>query len=157
MTNRQKRKVVFVVGAGASKEARLPAGVELKARVASLLDIRFEGGYRRSSGDALVYEALNRAVRSGVILAKDIIPVTDINKCLHACWRIRDAMPQAPSIDNFIDVHRGDELVELCGKLGIVRAILEAERSSLLYVDRSERLGKINFKAIEETWYNRFF
>jgi hypothetical protein len=66
-------------------------------------------------------------------------------------------MPQAPSIDNFIDVHQGDIRVELCGKLAIVRAILEAERRSLLYFDPyGERRG-LRFEALQPTWLNSFF
>lgn len=35
-------KTVFVIGAGASKEANLPTGEELKSSISSFLDIRFE-------------------------------------------------------------------------------------------------------------------
>jgi hypothetical protein len=35
----------------------------------------------------------------------------DINPSLEAAWRIREALPQAISIDNFIESHQGDERV----------------------------------------------
>jgi hypothetical protein len=76
---------------------------------------------------------------------------------VHACWRIRDAMPQAISIDNFIDVHQGDKHVELSGKLAIVRAILAAERHSNMYFDPVSNNRVINFDAIQSTWFNAFF
>lgn len=43
-------------------------------------------------------------------------------------------MPQSISIDNFIDSHKGDKEIELCGKLAIVRAVLEAEAKSDAFV-----------------------
>ena len=45
------KALVIVIGAGASKEARLPTGVELRHKIAALLDIRFEFGSRKISGD----------------------------------------------------------------------------------------------------------
>ena len=65
-------------------------------------------------------------------------------------------MPQAISIDNFIDTHNGDKKIELCGKLAIVRAILAAESRCSLYINPSNSYNKINFSAIEKTWYSSF-
>jgi len=142
-------KTLLIVGAGASKEANLPTGYELKKEIADYLDIRFEDGYSRSSGDPIITDSLRMQVsKSGD---------RDINSHLHACWRIRDGLPQAISIDNFIDTHNNDEKIELCGKLGIIRAILEAENRSLLNVDKSNIYNKPNFTALEDTWYGNFF
>jgi hypothetical protein len=101
------KKTVLVIGAGGSQEANLPTGKELKDRIASLLDIRFEDRIRRSSGDPLILDALRHLVR------QPNGQPGDINPHLHACWAIRDAMPQAISIDNFIDAHSGDDKIEL--------------------------------------------
>jgi hypothetical protein len=87
------KKRVLVVGAGASKEAELPTGDELKQKIAEVLDIRFNDGVIRSSGDALIEEAFRRMTR-------EVSGHSDINPFLHVCWRIRDAMPLAASIDN---------------------------------------------------------
>lgn len=145
------KSLVLILGAGASKEVKLPLGAELKQQIARTLDIRFEAGFRQNSGDHLVAEAFralstNAAGRPG-----------DINPFLHAAWRIRDAMPQAISIDNFIDSHSEDERVAVCGKLAIARCILEAEARSSLRVDRSNINNKINFGSVESTWFNAFF
>ncbi len=43
-------KTVFVIGAGASKEANLPTGIELKDKISALLDIRFDW-HDQKSGD----------------------------------------------------------------------------------------------------------
>lgn len=143
------KKTVIVVGAGASKEAGLPTGQELKTQIVSLLDIRFEWRDQKS-GDVTICEALR-------LFVKDETP-KDINPHLHAARHICDAMPQAISIDNFLDAHGGDEKIELCGKLAIVRSILHAERRSLLYFDPS-RNGRQHpdFRSLENTWYNTFF
>lgn len=143
------KKTLIVVGAGASKEANLPTGHELKQRIARILDIRFQDG-RQISGDRFVWEAIRLAVR------RDDPNAADISPYQRTAWRIRDAMPQAISIDNFIDTHQGDTKLELCGKLAIVRSILEAERNSLLYFDTTGRTPSLNYQSLEATWFNAF-
>jgi len=53
------KKTVYVVGAGASYEANLPTGNELKDRIAKLLDIRFEFDSQKS-GDYEIQQALRQ-------------------------------------------------------------------------------------------------
>ena len=143
-------KTVFVIGAGASKEAGLPIGSELKSSIAKALDIRFQGGFHIVSGDNYIVEALRLAVGSSDP------PSRDINPFLHAGWHIRDAMPQALSIDHFIDSHRGNKQIELCGKLAIVRTILETEAKSALFVDQLKGNRQIKFDRLTDTWFHRF-
>lgn len=143
-------KTVFIIGAGASKEANLPTGNELKESISSLLDIRFDP-IQQKSGDYLITNALRALVRqpdgrNG-----------DINPYLHEAWHIRDAMPQAISIDNFIDCQRGNEKIATCGKLAIVRSILDAEKSSILYFDKFDRNPGIEYNSLDKTWYLPFF
>jgi len=144
------KKTLYIVGSGASKEAGLPTGYELKEKIANLLNIIFKDGYTQSGGDRQICEAIRIHVKQSEINKRDINPY------LHAAWRIRDAMPQAISIDNFIDTHNDDKKIELCGKLAIVLSILDAERSSKLYIDPSNIYNRLNFSAIEETWYSNF-
>jgi hypothetical protein len=151
-SNKPSAKTVFVVGAGASKEVKLPIGSELKKSIAKALDIRFKDGYTMNSGDAAIYDALSTTAESSEPPSRGVNPVTPY---LQAGWRIRDAMPQAISIDNFIDAHKNDKRIELCGKLAIVRTILEAEAASTLFVNQqSER--KLNYSQLENTWFNSF-
>ncbi|HEV8328927.1 MAG TPA: hypothetical protein VGQ08_15735 [Nitrospiraceae bacterium] len=142
-------KTVFIVGAGASKEVGLPIGSELKKSIARVLDIRFKFAGGMVSGDDRIAEALR--IEAG----RSDPPSRDINPLIHAGWRIRDAMPQAISIDDFIDSQSGDKQVELCGKLAIVRTILEAEAESKLFV---KFLGnhRLEFDGLEDTWFYRF-
>lgn len=145
------KSLVLVLGAGASKEVSLPIGSELKAEIARLLDIRFEHGMRQESGDYRITEALR------FIASKRQDLLGQINPFLHMCWRIRDAMPQAISIDNFIDCHAEEPMIATCGKLAIARAILAAEASSTLTVDKRNIYNKLDFARNSNTWFNAFF
>jgi len=67
-------------------------------------------------------------------------------------------MPVANSIDEFMDQHKDDEEVQLCGKLAIVKSILIAERRSKLYVDwRAPYAGARRFEQALDSWFVRFF
>lgn len=145
------RKTVLVVGAGASNEAGMPTGHTLKGRISQLLNIRFDsGGFRRISGDEHIYEAIRLHVQQVGL------PPQEINSHLYACWHIIDAMPQAISIDNFIHSQEGDARIVLCGKLAIVRAILEAEKGSLLKIRDGGAREQPDLKAVENTWFVKF-
>jgi hypothetical protein len=60
------------------------------------------------------------------------------------------------SIDNFLDGHRGNNKMELCGKIAIVLAILRAESKSRLRFDFRER-DAIDLTPIANTWYVRLW
>lgn len=140
--------MVFVVGAGASKEVKLPTGTELKDIISDLLDIRFKFD-EQEAGDYVITSSLRKHVKS--------IWENDINPYLHEAWHIRDALPQAISIDNFLDAHGDNTKLELCWKLAIAKSILAAEKNSLLYLDKNDVKPMINFKAINKSWYMSFF
>ena len=146
-----KSRTVFIIGAGASREADLPMGEELKGQIADLLDIRFADGWRQASGDDQITAALRQHVRSADGRQGDINPY------LHKAWQIRDVVPALSiSIDNYLDAHQGDEQVELCGKLGIVRAILRAEAGSKLR-HVGDGFDRFDLTKLYGTWYSRFF
>jgi hypothetical protein len=145
-----KSKTVFIVGAGASQEAGLPTGAELKQIIAKKLNITYNVGinlYSPDTGDASIAAALADYARR---------TTGDINPFLFEAWKIRDAMPQAISIDNFLDAHAGNVGLELCGKLAIVQAILEAESRSKLNVNEDKR-ESFNPTKLANTWYENFF
>ncbi len=142
---------VFVIGAGASKEANLKTGLEFKGQIAQLLDMRYgHFGQELEHGDYMIASALQEHVRQPDGRRGDINPY------LHEAWRIRDALPQAISIDHFIDAHRDNDKIALCAKLAIVRSILGDEESSLLYFEPSVR-SKMRFSHLGKTWYTPFF
>jgi hypothetical protein len=143
-----KSKTLFIVGAGASCEVGLPSGAELKAKIADRLDIKFADGYSQSSGDRKIVEALRKHV-------KEVENNRDINPYLGPAWQIKSALPLALSIDNYIDAHRGDKKIELCGKLGIVSSIIASEKDSRLYFnERNSEKFDTNLKG---AWYAYFF
>jgi hypothetical protein len=143
-------KTVLVVGAGASAEYRLPTGDALRKTLQDSLDIRFcRSGVSQISGDRSTMEAIRKHGQEHSIL--------DINEYLDACWLIRDGLPLAISIDNLMNNHRDNSLVEICGKLGIVAAIIKAERDSSLYVDLGNRKNTIDFSAVNGSWLVHFW
>lgn len=147
----KNKSLVLIVGAGASKEAGLPLGVELKSKIADALDLQFEYGGTLTNGNPNITRALRLLVQGENGRQGDIGPHA------HAAWMIRDAMIQAASIDNFIDAHKDNNLITECGKLSIATCILEAESKSNLKIDRTNVNNTINFKLLENTWYNAFF
>lgn len=144
------KTTVFVIGAGASAEAGLPTGLELKEQVSRLLDIRF-GFNRQKSGDYQIASALQLHVNDSE--GRD----GDFDSYLHEAWRIGDSMPLAISIDSFVDSQPGNPKIALCGKLAIVRSILEGERNSSLIIDEYKQNLGTEYGRLENTWYLPFF
>lgn len=143
-------QTVFIVGAGASVEVGLPSGVQLTETIAKLLDFEWELD-QLTNGDHLVCEALKensrRELRSGG---------WDITADVAASRRICSAMTEAMSIDNYIEAHAKNRHTVLCGKLAIARAIREAERKSLLWVDHRQGAA-FDPGGISDTWYQKFW
>jgi len=141
-------KSVIIVGAGASHEAGLPVGAGLKNDISRILKHReISGHYGTEVNDELISYALSIISSQGY----------DINSLKQACEHISDAMPQVISIDNFIDTHKGNEAIEKCGKIAIVRSILSAEKNSKLYVNLNNIYNKPNYEQLESTWFNTFW
>ena len=136
------KKTVIVVGAGASKEAKLPTSDELKKAIAKNLDFK-HGHWGVDGGDPKIAEYLQ------------VHP--DYGQALAACRTICEALPQAMSIDNFIDTRKETTEIEFFGKLAIVRSILRAEKESLLYVDPPNTPNILDFRRVKNAWYNLFW
>lgn len=142
--------IVFIVGAGASAEFNLPVGDDLTTIISKLVDVKFQDGYRMSTGDPRFAAAIKTYAQS----SDDMRIYQEI---VNACWHIRDAMPLAPSIDSFIESHASNELIQMAAKLAIARAILKSERESTLFVktDRSHE-PKINISNTSDSWLAKF-
>jgi len=143
-------QTVFVIGAGASKEANLPIGSELTEHIAKCLNFYHEAGSIRT-GDELTYEALKIAAKSGKYGQRPFSEFAGAGR------RIASAMPQAMSIDNFIDVHNEDPLIALCGKLAIVRTILEAEARSTMKVRHTPTGPTLSFSETSKSYFSLLF
>jgi hypothetical protein len=142
-----KSKVLFIIGAGASCEANLPSGFQLKNKIGEKLNLHSDFGScaLRKGGDRDIFGALVKHSQGD----------EELIKYLRAGKQYFGAMHQAISIDNYLDAHQIDKYTIFCGKLGIAKTILEAERTSLLYFNETKR-EKMNFATLENTWYGAF-
>ena len=128
----------------------MPTGHGLKQAIASALAFKADDFGILAGGDATIREAMYH-------LAQRSNASGDINPYFKSALLIKRAMPQAPSIDNFIDTHRADAKIAECGKLAIAAEILKAERASKLFVDQSNMYNRLKFANVEDTWFNAFF
>jgi len=140
------KKLTVVVGAGASCEYGLPVGADLTTDIAKRLNFQFQyQQFVHGGSDESIFFALREYCRDRG---------ADVNSFIRAAWHIRDAMPQAASIDNFIHNNRGRPEIEFCAKLAILRSILEAERKSTLAVDEANIYNTISFENVRSCWLN---
>lgn len=142
------KKLLIVIGAGASKEFDLPIGNELKTQISRALNFKVErGGYDISGGDEVIFQALN---------IESQIPGNNYGALFSAAKHIFRAIPQAQSIDNFIDAHANNKCIELVGKLAITSCILKAERNSKLYINQRSGNSTLDFSKLEDVWLTKF-
>lgn len=133
-----------MVGAGASNEVSIPTGPALKAQIGHLIDFKYDNwGTTLINGDRLIEAALREHVRRN--------PEIEFRSLQLSCQAIGLAMPQAISIDNYLDTHRADANTNICGKVAISRAILAAEAASKLARPIDGR--RVRHDRIEGTWY----
>ncbi len=141
----KEENVVFVIGAGASKEFNLPLGVELLDEIE-----RVTKCYRSDRiQDDLIHYATN-------YLKEVDQELYNKRSLVNAAMKINKAIPLVISIDNYIDNHNGDKCVEAVAKLAIAKCILDAERKSNLFNDSSDGL-RIDFSKSKKTWLNKLF
>lgn len=139
-----KSKTVFIIGAGASQEAKLPIGKELTLEIARLLQpTRDEWGHWTIS-DGAIREAATNTSRGSTEAAQ-------WQSKLNAARAISEAMPIAPSIDTFVETHRESADMVLMAKIGIARAIQKAEQGSRLKPNVQNQ--PFNPIRISDTWY----
>lgn len=105
----------------------------------------------QQGGDELLAEAYR------VLVADEKDRKGQFGEYVRMGWRIRDAMPQAISIDNFIDCLANEPKIAVCGKLAIARTILSAESKSTLAVNQEQAHCEMDFARYSNTWFNGFF
>jgi hypothetical protein len=147
-----KENTVFVIGAGAGADINMPLGVDLKSTISRKLSFQINGQRNGTKGgDQEIWQAIQRHVS----LSEQ--PSNDINTYLEKCQHIGTALPLAPSIDNFIHSHSGDEQIEFCAKLGIVKTIQESEEKSLLKIKSMGKQRVIDTSRCPDSWYVKFW
>lgn len=95
------------------------------------------------TGDRQIYGILSAIAREEAVSTEPY---------LLACQRVRDGIQLSYSIDNFLDKHAAEPRIQVCGRLAIVKRILEAERRSKLFVDPSNIYNTIDFQRVADTW-----
>lgn len=143
-------KTVFIIGAGAGADVGMLDGYRLKYEISLRLDFS-NPPTTDIRGDRFVHDAIQRQAKMDDILGGKI------NSYMNAARHIKEGMSTATSIDTYIDTHRGNKEIEICGKLGIVRSILESERRSKLFYDTSNIYNEMNFSSVWGTWFMQFF
>lgn len=137
-------KTTFIIGAGASAEAKLPVGAELTSQIAELLNFDADVAGRLHRGDHHIYETLRRLAREHENWRE--------NQFLGSGRTLAGAMDLAPSIDAFLETHSENREFVLLGKLGIVRAIANAEGKSALRPNRGNN-SPFQMRDLGGTWY----
>jgi hypothetical protein len=133
-----KQGTVLIVGAGASCEFGLPIGDDLKVQLSRCL--HFEDG----NGDDDVRNAIANLGGSA-----------RMNEFFSRCRLLRHGVLHTASIDDFVENHRGDEVLTSAAKLAIAKCILDAERVSSLHFDcRKEVLDP---SRVSKAWVSAFF
>jgi hypothetical protein len=118
-------KTVFIIGAGASEEAGIPFGRVFLDSISEKLNFKIHrGSLIADSGDEDILDAMQQYARDR----------ESINGYLAAARRIQEGIPFSRSIDAFMDAHRGDESIQLLGKLAIAKTVLEQEQNSCLHL-----------------------
>ena len=136
-----KKRTLFVVGAGASAEYNLLQGAGLAKLIGAKTRVTPDDGYNGPiTGDKDILARLINVDRAR------------INDYLAAARIISEGVELSSSIDDFLDIHSGNADVRTVGKVAIVKAILEQEQGSPLFVDRSNLNNRLRVSMIENTW-----
>lgn len=143
-----RQKTLFVLGAGSSHEVHLPVGNTLKNHIAEKLNFRYDYS-SRSQGDAKIMTALRQHA------ARKNLGYENVNPYIQRSLQLVGALPYAISIDNLLEAYQKDEISLVCGKLGIVRSILEAEQNSSLYF-RDTHNETLKPDKVVGTWFIGF-
>ena len=146
-----KRKTVFVIGAGGSADFGLPLGSELKTKISDVVGLYYDNKSRNlKKGSSFIFQTIQELSYQN----------SEQRRTIDLLWeagsQIKEAMPQALSIDNFLQVHAKNPEIVVMGKLGIAYSILDAERSSKLQFDKSRIENRPNFLTLENTWLSEF-
>jgi hypothetical protein len=139
-----KPKTVFVVGAGASCELKMPSGGQLADTITVGAKVGFGHVEEKATGDSGLRDALRRH-----------FPGHEVNARLPALRNIADGIYLAESIDNYIERHQATPFVSEMGKFLIAYFLLKAEASSKLkvYQDRNRPL---DLPTLQDTWLDPF-
>lgn len=133
------KKTVFVIGAGASGEFRMPVGSALMQDVARTVG----QGSGQNKGEHAFRTKVARSLGSN-----------NIDRLMNEADRLAKTIPQFNSMDEVLHFLSDSPAVVELGKLAIAHEILKAERASLLYAAMQGDREAI--QACDNTWAERF-
>ena len=136
-----KRRTLFVIGAGASREVGLPVGAGLASIISKNLQAARDDFGRLNLKNRTLYDQLCRSSPSTA------------NEYFQAFKRISEGVILQHSIDDFLHIHRQDQHLVEVGKAAIVQAILQAESESDLAVDRTNIYNIPQYVKFANAWY----
>ena len=116
-------KIVFVIGAGTGPDIGMPLGDKLRMEIRRVLRVTRVDYVDQFAGDEKIRDAIEELVR-------DDSNDCDFGSYFSACKQIANSMPLVDSIDEYLDMHRDDKVIEIISKLAIVRCILADEANS---------------------------
>jgi hypothetical protein len=126
------KKIVVVVGAGASKEFNLPTGKELLFDISKLAEMHWNADRTKSSYqiDASIETAIDSIARGEAKNGHEFS--LRISELKATAVRISNIALLAPSIDNLLHTHQTDRDFVQLGKVMIADCILRKEAQSSL-------------------------
>lgn len=138
-------QTLFVVGAGASAEYKLPVGDALKQEIAQVLNKlpdESSSAIGRMIGAIELYAANNKCSAAQLIAKGRTIAA---------------GLAQAPSIDAYIENQRHDPEIAILGKIAIAACLLDRERACPLFVDTRRDNAAIDFHTLSPKWLAKLF
>jgi len=152
-------RTVFVIGAGANVEIGMPSGDELKTKIAKLLNFSSNKRPLAIGGDTLIDSAIDMYAYADT--GSDAEYFDNFKALTDAAKIISKAMPLSISIDSFIEAQKENCAIAFCGKLAIVRLILDAERDCSLSTAYDENSSLMNIgdetAKLHNSWYPSLF
>lgn len=146
-----KKKTVFVIGAGGSNDFGLPLGEELKGLIAEAVNVKIDHfGRPNNSSNRHFVSAVEHLNASPNGQRGQEAPYWQAAEDTAA------GLPSAFSIDNFLETHSQNHVIQSVGKLGIAHAILTKEAGSKLRFDRTNINNKLDISQLNHTWFLEF-
>jgi hypothetical protein len=141
-----EQNTVFIIGAGAGVEIKMPVGSALSTSIADKTYIRYKDfGLELQTGNAAIANALKRITKERG---------ADFNQWRAEACAIREGIHHTRSIDAYLNTHKDNEAIKVAGKLAIVQSILEAEDDC--HVQRSHDHWKDNTE-VSQSWLSDLF
>lgn len=150
-----KRKLTFVVGAGASYELGLPVGRGLLDDISKLIRKNSIPGVVYASDRHMSFDFVSDDLDDHVkrLIAKETgsFTISAINTWKKEAYWIAENCSLAPSIDNLLHTHQDDRQIVDLGKLMICAALKNAEAHSCLMKTPNDHSSN-GFLYTEKNW-----